>query len=44
MRGDGHEHVARRNSKNLGYTTGEVARPAFRKKILNLFPVIVKAK
>ena len=22
------EHVARRNSKYLGYTTGEVARPA----------------
>ena len=23
------EHVARRNSKCLGYITGEVARPAF---------------
>jgi hypothetical protein len=26
-----HEHVARRNSKYLGYTAGEVARPAVRK-------------
>jgi len=25
-----HEHMARRNSQYLGYTTGEVARPAVR--------------
>ena len=25
-----HEHMARRNSKYLGYTAGEVARPAVR--------------
>jgi hypothetical protein len=26
-----HEHLARRNSEYLGYTAGEVARPAVRK-------------
>ena len=32
MRGDtDREHVARRNSKYLGYTNGEVPRPAVRK-------------
>jgi hypothetical protein len=27
----GHEHMGRRNSKYLGYITGEVARPAVRR-------------
>ena len=26
-----HKHMARKNSKYLGYTTGEVARPTVRK-------------
>lgn len=43
-----HEHVARRNSKDLGYTAGEVARPSVRKVekkgALPQPPAIVKAK
>lgn len=31
MRGDDHEHMARRNSKCLGYTAREVTRPAVRR-------------
>jgi len=27
----GHEHMGRRNSKYLGYTAGEVARPSIRR-------------
>ena len=26
-----HEHTVRRNSKNLGYTAGEVARPVVKR-------------
>jgi hypothetical protein len=29
--GENHEHMARRNSKYLGHTTGEPARPAVRR-------------
>ena len=32
MRGMDHEHMARRNSKGLGNTAGEAARPAVRKE------------
>jgi hypothetical protein len=31
MRGRTREHMARKNSKYLGYTTGEVARPTDRR-------------
>lgn len=37
-----HERLARRNSKYLGLTTGEAARPALRKVDWGDPPVIVK--
>ena len=39
-----HEHMARTNSKYLGYTTGEVARLRVRRVDYVFFLVIVKAK
>ena len=38
------EHLGRRNSKYLGYTGGEAARPTVRKIDEGLTPVIAKAK
>ncbi|KRY96114.1 hypothetical protein T11_3225 [Trichinella zimbabwensis] len=32
-----HEHMTRRNCKYLGYTAGEVARPAVRRSESHLF-------
>jgi hypothetical protein len=38
-----YEHVARRNSKYLGYTTEEVANPTARRVDERWPPVIIKA-
>lgn len=42
--GKNHEHMARKNSKYLGYITEEVACPAVRRVDCGWLPVIVKAK